>query len=105
VAAAELLADVTGVAVPTDVSDRLVQSTAGNPLALVELPSVLTREQLSGRQPLPQPLPLTDGVGRADCSGSAVCPGTCSTSSWLLRPTTPLGWPLSLTPRRPSASL
>ena len=33
-------------------------------LALVELAAVLDADQLAGRQPLPQPLPLTEGVER-----------------------------------------
>ncbi|MGY1833122.1 AAA family ATPase [Geodermatophilus sp. SYSU D01180] len=46
------------------VRDRLVATTGGNPLALVELAGVLTPEQLSGRAPLPTQLPLTGGVER-----------------------------------------
>jgi DNA-binding CsgD family transcriptional regulator len=64
VAAAELLAERAGVPVSAEVSARLVETTGGNPLALVELPSVLTRDQLRGREPLPRPLPLTEGIER-----------------------------------------
>jgi DNA-binding CsgD family transcriptional regulator len=39
------------------VRERLVASTAGNPLALLELPGVLSAEQRTGRMPLPEPLP------------------------------------------------
>lgn len=44
------------------VRDRLVTSTGGNPLALVELAATLTADQLAGRIPLPAELPLTGGV-------------------------------------------
>ena len=60
-----LLTTRAGVDVDPQVRDRLVTSTGGNPLALVELAGVLTAEQLAGRAPLPSPLPLTDGVEHA----------------------------------------
>ncbi len=47
------------------VRDHLVQATAGNVLALVELAAALSADQLRGREPLPDPLPLTQGVERA----------------------------------------
>jgi AAA ATPase-like protein len=47
------------------VRDQLVAATAGNPLALGELAEVLSADQLSGRDPLPEQLPLTGGVERA----------------------------------------
>jgi DNA-binding CsgD family transcriptional regulator len=65
VTAAELLAERAGVPIPVDISARLVRATAGNPLALVELAAALTPGQLSGRQSLPWPLPLTEGVEQA----------------------------------------
>ena len=40
------------------VAEQLRQATAGNPLALIELPSVLSQAQLEGREPLEEPLPL-----------------------------------------------
>ena len=46
------------------VRDKLVVGTGGNPLALVELADVLSREQLAGREPLPPLLPVTGGVER-----------------------------------------
>lgn len=55
----------TGVPVDPGVRDQLVHAKGGNPLALVELASALTPEQLAGTQPLPRPLPLTGGVERA----------------------------------------
>ena len=52
-------------AVDPGVRDRLVEATAGNPLALAELTEVLSDDQLAGTAPLPNPLPLTGGVERA----------------------------------------
>ncbi len=39
--------------------ERLLSQAAGNPLALLELPAALSEGQLSGREPLPEALPLT----------------------------------------------
>jgi DNA-binding CsgD family transcriptional regulator len=63
-AAALLLIDQGGVPVAEDVRDRLMRQTGGNPLALVELPGSLSAAQLTGQQPLPVDLPLTQGVQR-----------------------------------------
>lgn len=52
-------------AVDPVVRDRLVESTAGNPLALIELAGALSAEQLRGEARLPAELPLTGGVERA----------------------------------------
>jgi DNA-binding CsgD family transcriptional regulator len=38
---------------------RLLREAAGNPLALLELPTALTEGQLGGREPLPEGIPLT----------------------------------------------
>jgi DNA-binding CsgD family transcriptional regulator/tetratricopeptide (TPR) repeat protein len=62
-AAQALLRD--GPAVAPHVCDLLVASTAGNPLGLRELPRSLHAEQLSGRDPLPDQLPLSAGLERA----------------------------------------
>jgi NADPH-dependent curcumin reductase CurA len=48
-----LLAERVGAPMPDDVVDRLMTQAAGNPLALVELPTTLTGEQLTGAVPLP----------------------------------------------------
>jgi hypothetical protein len=48
-----LLAERVGAPMPDDVVDRLMTHAAGNPLALVELPTTLTGEQLTGAVPLP----------------------------------------------------
>jgi DNA-binding NarL/FixJ family response regulator len=53
-----LLTSSVGAAIDPDVADRLVAVTEGNPLALAELPHVLTGDQLRGAAPLPDPLPI-----------------------------------------------
>ena len=58
----------------------------GNPLALVELPTVLTADQLCGVDPLPDPLPIGDrlsGFFDAQVRRSMSMPGCCC--SWLPR--------------------
>ena len=65
VAVGSLLAARAGLAIAEEVRDQLVAQTGGNPLALTELPSVLTPGQLAGNDPLPVPLPLTEGVEHA----------------------------------------
>jgi DNA-binding CsgD family transcriptional regulator/tetratricopeptide (TPR) repeat protein len=64
VAVRALLAQRTGAGLSTDVADRLMAETAGNPLALVELPAGLTAEQLDGTVPLPPQLSVGSGVER-----------------------------------------
>jgi DNA-binding CsgD family transcriptional regulator len=59
-AAEAMLAE--GVPVAREVRDLLVAATAGNPLALRELPASLTTDQLAGREPLPDRLPVGRGV-------------------------------------------
>jgi DNA-binding CsgD family transcriptional regulator len=50
----------TSISWPIDagVAERIVVETGGNPLALVEAAAELTPEQLGGREPLPEPLPV-----------------------------------------------
>ncbi|MEV6148900.1 LuxR C-terminal-related transcriptional regulator [Nonomuraea sp. NPDC052129] len=55
-AAAELLESRCGV-LPAQVARELVSLTRANPLALGEVAARLTRAQLAGREPLPDPLP------------------------------------------------
>jgi AAA ATPase domain len=64
-AAAALLADRAGSDLSGIVHDQLLAVAQGNPLALVELPASLTAEQLAGREPLSDPLPVGKGVERA----------------------------------------
>lgn len=55
---------VSGPIAPS-VVEELVRTSGGNPLALVELPGLLSREQRIGRAPLPPRLPPGQGVERA----------------------------------------
>jgi DNA-binding CsgD family transcriptional regulator len=61
-AARALLAQATGATVADEVVARLMTQAAGNPLALLELPTTLSDEQLAGTAPMPAQLPLTAGV-------------------------------------------
>lgn len=63
-AACAVLEERSAVALAPVVRDALVQATDGNPLALIELPKVLTADQLSGRRPLPDPLPVGEDLER-----------------------------------------
>jgi len=56
--ATELLVRGAGRPLPPQVIQRLVADTGGNPLALLGLPGQLTEDQLSGRSPLREPLPI-----------------------------------------------
>jgi DNA-binding CsgD family transcriptional regulator len=64
-AARALLDQEIGNGLAPAVREQLVAETAGNALALIELPGTLTAEQLSGREPLAQPLPLGAGLEAA----------------------------------------
>ena len=63
-AGGQLLAERVGDPIPPEVLSRLLEATGGNPLALFELPSMITPGQFAGREPLPWPLPTTDAVQR-----------------------------------------
>jgi DNA-binding CsgD family transcriptional regulator len=54
-----------GEGLPERVVEGLHRAAAGNPLALLELPGVLTSRQRSGEEPLAEPLPVTDAVQAA----------------------------------------
>lgn len=47
-----------------DVEEQLIGRTGGNPLALLELPPLLTPLQKTGAEPLPEPLPLGHSLER-----------------------------------------
>ena len=56
--AGELLSAQAGQPVDGGVTERLVAETGGNPLALLEVAGDLSPDQLAGRAPLPEPLPI-----------------------------------------------
>ncbi len=64
-AAGALIADRVDHPVAADVRAELLAATGGNPLGLVELTRALTADQLSGRDRLPDRLPVTESVERA----------------------------------------
>jgi DNA-binding CsgD family transcriptional regulator len=68
-AAATLLAACAGESLAPAVRDRLVESSGGNPLGLVELSSLLSENQLAGREPLPNQLPQGVEIGQAFLTG------------------------------------
>ncbi len=55
--AVELLQAGRDTPVPEPVARRVLETAAGNPLALLEIPAVLSREELDGHAPLEGPLP------------------------------------------------
>lgn len=61
----ELLAASPKARLAPHVADALVTATEGNPLALIEIPTLLSEEQRSGRAPLGHPLPAGRGIARA----------------------------------------
>ena len=61
--AATLLARGGDATVAAEVRDYLIEQTRGNPLALLELTSALSADQLRGRDPI-EHLPITGGMER-----------------------------------------
>lgn len=57
-AARRLLLERAEHPIADGVVERLITATAGNPLALIEIPIILTEAQLGGDEPLPEPLPV-----------------------------------------------
>ena len=68
-----------GAATGAEVLDRIVAETRGNPLALLELPAELTRDQLGGVEALPSPLHLTSRVEQAFLDRSRRLPPSVQT--------------------------
>ena len=56
--ARELLLNDTSVPVASRVATEIVAGTKGNPMAILELSHLLSDDELAGRAPLPEPLPL-----------------------------------------------
>jgi len=52
-------------AVAAEVAAELIAASGANPLALIELPSLLTPEQLVGAEPIDGPIPTGDALERA----------------------------------------
>ncbi|MET0510300.1 MAG: LuxR family transcriptional regulator [Thermoleophilaceae bacterium] len=63
--AAALLTERAGPGLSATVRGRILAFSGGNPLALTELPMSLDPEQLAGREPLVEPLPVGEGLERA----------------------------------------
>ena len=63
--AGRLVERAAGTAVPDEVAARLYDATKGNPLALVELPRVLSAEQLVGQAMIHDPVPVGARVEQA----------------------------------------
>jgi DNA-binding CsgD family transcriptional regulator len=64
-AAGALIDRQASAALSSEIRDRLVVETGGNPLALLELSSALSEAQLSGAEALLAPIPVTARVERA----------------------------------------
>ena len=64
-AAGALLDRRAGIALSSESRQRLIRATGGNPLALMELPALLSEAQLTGGEPLLDPLPVSARVERA----------------------------------------
>jgi DNA-binding CsgD family transcriptional regulator len=64
-AAGELIDRQTAVVLSSEVRDRLITETGGNPLALLELSSALSEAQLSGAEPVLAPMPVSTRVERS----------------------------------------
>jgi DNA-binding CsgD family transcriptional regulator len=74
--ALELVARTAGT-VSAGVARRLWQQTAGNPLALVEIPRNLSSEQRTGRVALDEPLPVGQRLEDSFAARAAALPDAC----------------------------
>jgi DNA-binding CsgD family transcriptional regulator len=63
--AAAAILERTGYAIAEGVATGLIAASRGNPLALLETPSLLSAEQLAGADPLESPLPAGEALERA----------------------------------------
>jgi DNA-binding CsgD family transcriptional regulator len=64
-AAGALIDEHAGGALSREIRERMIAETAGNPLAVIELCSTLSPDQLSGAEPLLAPIPVSARVERA----------------------------------------
>jgi len=64
-AAGALIDRQAGAALSSEIRERLIAETGGNPLALLELSSALSEAQLSGAETLLGPIPVSARVERA----------------------------------------
>jgi DNA-binding CsgD family transcriptional regulator len=63
--AGDLLSSLMSEPLDKDVRTSLIAGTGGNPLALVEVAGALSSDELAGRAPLPEPLPVGDRLEEA----------------------------------------
>lgn len=63
-AAAAILTKASGILASQDVAQHVVSATGGNALAIAELATMLSTEQVSGQVPLPLNLPVSAGAER-----------------------------------------
>ena len=63
--AAAVLSSVGTRTISPHVVDRLFEVTKGNPLALLEMPALLSEGQLAGREPIDAPLPAGGSIEKA----------------------------------------
>jgi DNA-binding CsgD family transcriptional regulator len=64
-AANQLIAAQLPAGAASGIKERLVEISLGNPLALIELPRGLTQAELTGREPLAEPVRVATAVERA----------------------------------------
>jgi len=74
VSAGRLLESVVKGTLAPDVGSRIIASTGGNPLALIEAARELHADQLSGESPLPEPVPLGKKLERSYLSDVVALP-------------------------------
>jgi len=78
-AAGQLLESVVPGVLDRDVRLRIVASTGGNPLALIEAGRELSSDQLSGAAPLPEPIPLGRALERLYLREASALPSRART--------------------------
>jgi DNA-binding CsgD family transcriptional regulator len=78
-AAGALLARQAGIALSREARERLVESTGGHPLALLELPSVLGEAELAAGEPLLTPVPISARLADAFLARALALPDETQT--------------------------